>query len=332
MFNDLISVIVPVYNVEKYLRKCIDSVLAQTYNNIEVILVDDGSPDNCGKICDEYSLMDSRIKVIHKENGGLSDARNKGIEAANGKYIMFVDSDDYISNTMIDTMYKHIISDDSDMVICRLLHVDEAGNVTNDFLDMCPHNNMIMSSDNILKWIAKEDILFFVVACCKLYKRSLWSDIRFPKGKLHEDEFVAHHIIGLCNLISFIDEPLYYYVQHGGSITNSKWSVKRLDAVEAYLDRTDYYFNKNYNFEAVNIFRSTISIYTYRSNKIINDTYALSRKQELKTAIKKVYVKNIYKIFKNSSFKSFLYLTLLIIDHRLFYLAVKVFRKCVIRR
>ena len=127
MKNLLVSVIVPIYNVEKYLRKCVDSILNQTYKNLEIILVDDGSPDNCGNICDEYALSDSRIRIIHKKNGGLSDARNAGLDIARGNYILFVDSDDYIDETMVEKLYEALEKEKAEMSLCSFVYVNDDG-------------------------------------------------------------------------------------------------------------------------------------------------------------------------------------------------------------
>ena len=326
-YNDLISIIIPVYNVEKYLRKCIDSVLEQTYKNIEVILVDDGSTDNCGKICDEYLLKDGRIKVIHKENGGLSDARNKGIDASNGKYIMFVDSDDYVDKDMIKLLYNSLINSGADMSICRFVHVDEAGNVTNDFNESLPCENMILTSEHALRWFAVEYLPFFVISCCKLYKRFLWDRIRFPKGKINEDEFVSHEIFGECETITFVNRSLYYYLQRSGSIMSSTIDGRQLDAVEAFFNRAAYYFNKKINFEATKIFYQSVYAFNSRLNKIQLDSIIIGHVKELMRKCRKIYIKNFRLIFKNLSRRSFIYISLGIIDFRLLNLALRIFRK-----
>lgn len=326
MFTELISVIVPVYNVEKYLSKCIDSILEQTYKNLEIILIDDGSTDNSGLICDKYAEKDTRIKVIHKKNGGLSDARNKGIEASTGKYIMFVDSDDYIKNTMISAMYNHIISDNTDMVICRFVHVDENGSVIKNFSSMPPYENIVISSDDILKWFSKENVLYFIVACCKLYKSQLWNDIRFPVGKIYEDEFVAHHIMGKCKQVSVIAEAYYYYLQHSGSITNSKITIKHFDAVEAFLNRSEYFLKRKMNLEAVNTFNRGVTEYIIRSNKMANDLPVVHKKKELVKNFRSAFIKNIFKFVKHCPIKSFVYMTLFVINPKLLELVLKILK------
>lgn len=238
--EELISVIVPVYNVEKYIRKCIDSICAQTYRRLEIILVDDGSPDGCGAICDEYSDRDDRIRVIHKENGGLSDARNAGIEAATGRYIGFVDSDDYIKPEMYETMLRRMKSENADMIICGLLWVDEQGHILTEKQLPVPDRDMVMEGKEALGQLAEKSHACFITAVNRLYKAELLQEIRFPVGRLHEDEFVAHYILEKCGKVCFLREPQYYYVQHSGSIMTESFTLKRLDGAEAWLDRAQY--------------------------------------------------------------------------------------------
>lgn len=239
-----VSVIIPVYNVENYVKKCIDSVINQTYTNIEIILVDDGSTDSCGSICKEYSLRDNRILVIHKKNGGLSEARNVGLSYAKGNYILFVDGDDYIEKNMIEKLYNTILSNDSDMALCNFFYVDE----NEEVCGVSPEIN----TENLDKYSAQK-MLFeedkevpYIVMWNKLFKKEILDDIRFPIGKIHEDEFVIHHIYDRCQSISVITDRLYYYVQRKGSIINQPISVKKLDYYEAFYDRFLFYEKKGY--------------------------------------------------------------------------------------
>ena len=242
--DELISVIVPIYNVEKYICKCVDSILNQTYKNLEIILVDDGSPGRCGQICDEYAAKDSRIRVIHKENGGLSDARNVGIDEAKGEYLSFVDSDDYIAFDMIETLYKTMKENSSDMSVCSLCYVDENGNdITRDSSKWMILNNQQYTSEQYLLALFEK----FIGAVARLYKRELFENVRFPKGKLHEDVFVAYRIIDQCNKISTLSKQMYYYLKRDDSIMNCEYDIRRLDAVEAYLETAEYCKRKNYS-------------------------------------------------------------------------------------
>lgn len=240
--DSLVSVIVPIYKVECYLRKCVDSILNQTYQNLQIILVDDGSPDRCGEICDEYAKMDSRITVIHKQNGGLSDARNAGIDAAHGEYVMFVDSDDYIAETMVEKLYLALISKDAEMSLCSFLYVDEKGIPIPNKNCNSPSKNIVLSGRQAIECTIR-DKGWYSIACCKLYKKDLWNDTCFPIDKYHEDEFVAHVIFEKCKRIACIGEPLYYYVQRSDSIMGKSKdfiSIKNLDASEALIIRGKY--------------------------------------------------------------------------------------------
>lgn len=241
-FNtDLISVIVPVYNVEPYLPKCIESIMSQTYSNLEIILVDDGSPDNCPKICDEYAKKDSRIIVIHKNNGGLSEARNAGIDASSGDWIAFVDSDDYIAPNMVESLHEAADKQNADMAICSVdLFSDDTGGVK-------IHETRTVTADissgyDILK-TTKLGEFNYVISWNKIYRRSLWQKLRYPPGRIHEDAFVAHHLFGMCEKVVCIPASLCYYRQTSGSITNAPYSIKRLDDFDALADRAQYYLD-----------------------------------------------------------------------------------------
>jgi glycosyltransferase involved in cell wall biosynthesis len=236
----LISIIVPIYRVEKYVSKCIDSLLLQTYSNIEIILVDDGSPDRCGEICDEYAAKDNRIKVIHKKNGGLSNARNAGVRVAIGEYIGFVDSDDYVSNNMYEKLYATIVTANAEMAICNYSWVNEDGLVCEkDYAGKIFDG--VLNRDEAFAALYNQSNTCYVTAFNKLYKYSLLNTVRFPDGKIHEDEFTVHHFFDQCNTIACISDSLYFYVQRHGSIT-SEFSIKNLDLYEAYLDRYQFFY------------------------------------------------------------------------------------------
>lgn len=249
MEQNLISVIIPIYKVEKYLRKCIDSVMAQAYKNIEIILVDDGSPDGCGLICDEYAQKDSRIKVIHKENGGLSDARNAGLDIASGEYVMFVDSDDYISEKMCDKLYWALTENNADVSVCNFLHVDEDGR------EIAEMNNDMLIEDEVLsgREILENRLInnwHWVISWNKLYKRTLFDNVRFKVGKQHEDEFIIHEILSQCERVAGVSDAMYYYVQRGDSIMGKGFTVKKLDAAEAFFNRAELFISLGFSAEA----------------------------------------------------------------------------------
>jgi len=235
----LISVIIPVYNVYPYLIKCVDSVISQTHKNLEIILVDDGSSDGSADICDTY-LKDSRVRVLHKENGGLSDARNAGLEEASGEYIFFLDADDYIEPYAFEVMLKALVMNNADIVECRVRHV-YPDNPEKDFIHKKPIAG-IYDGKAALEGIL--DYKFRIVAWNKLYKAELWKNIKFPQGRYHEDEFTIPYIIEGCNKYVSISEALYNYVQRGGSIMNSVLNVRRLDAIKAHQERLKYFSMK----------------------------------------------------------------------------------------
>jgi len=251
--SDLISIIIPVYNVEKYLVRCVDSVIAQTYENIEVILVNDGSTDESQAICEKYVVSDSRIKLINKENGGLSDARNAGITCAEGEYIAFIDSDDYVHQLFIENLYSRIKSDNSDICMCAFHFVNE-GEEDYSAIKKMPDSydyhaegiaEGVYSSDTAMKHISNTRL---VVAWNKLYRRKLFNNIRFPVGRLHEDEFILHGLFAISDDVSIISDKLYFYLQRALSIIGQPYCVRRLDILDAYADRMDFYIT-NVNVE-----------------------------------------------------------------------------------
>lgn len=225
--NSLISVIVPIYKVEKYLRKCIELILSQTYTNLEIILVDDGSPDKCGEICDEYEKKDSRIKVIHKKNGGLSDARNAGLDIMAGNYVAFVDSDDWIE----PQMYEHLLAK------LHYFHADiSIGGVSCDLDD-----NGIINTEKIVSYdsapFSEGNVetmhRFFTTSWAawdKLYKADLFRDIRYPVGEINEDEAIVLQLLSKCTRVCYTNEVFYHYMRRpsSGSITAANFSVKKL--------------------------------------------------------------------------------------------------------
>lgn len=236
MEEPLISVIVPVYKVEPYLDKCISSIVNQTYKNLEIILVDDGSPDNCPTMCDAWAEKDSRIRVIHKTNGGLSDARNAGMTVATGELMAFVDSDDWIVPDMYEYLYQRLTEDNSDIAACGVQMVWE--NKTPSRM-LTRDGNCVLNQEEAMRAIIEESWLKQPV-WYKLYKTALVRDILFPKGKCHEDVFWSYQAVGRAQRVSVSDHIGYYYLQRGGSIMGAGYSLKRLDAVEAKVQRCAY--------------------------------------------------------------------------------------------
>ena len=236
--NELISVIIPIYKVEEYLDECVDSVVAQTYKKLEIILVDDGSPDNCPQMCDDWAQRDVRIRVIHKVNGGLSDARNAGIEIATGEFIAFVDSDDFIKPDMLEKLLSAIQHENADIAACGILSCEGEKQTA------WGCRNVIGESERILA-LLYDDTAYPVSAWNKLYRRKCWQNLRFPVGKTCEDAFTTYQLVHNANRIVMIPEALYCYRIRPGSIMTSAFSEKKMDEEEAW--RCNYQFiDKNY--------------------------------------------------------------------------------------
>lgn len=236
--NSKVSIIVPIYNVEKYLQECINSICKQTYSFLEIILVDDGSPDQCGVICDLNAIKDSRIHVIHKENGGLSSARNIGLELATGEYISFVDSDDFLHPQYIEILLELCHKYDCDIAQCDYLCVSE--NSIKLPLNPCSSLVFYDNKQAIHELCCGSSPYKYTVAWNKLYKRELFDTIRYPLGKIHEDEFVAHQLLWKVKKIAVTNQYLYYYLQRVTSIMGQSYSVKRLDALDAFQKRAEF--------------------------------------------------------------------------------------------
>lgn len=238
MEEALVSIVIPVYNVEKYVEKCVNSVLAQSYRNTEIILVDDGATDGSPTLCDQYAEKDDRVKVIHKKNGGLSDARNAGIEFATGEYLMFVDGDDYISPDMVEILYNAITREKAELSICNFLYVTGDAALMDDNNTNLPIQDEVISGEIVLKEkLFEPKSWYWVTAINKLYDKRLFNEIRFEKGKIHEDEFILHKIMLQCKRIACVSDGLYFYVQRTQSIMHSKLSIKALDKTEAFFLR-----------------------------------------------------------------------------------------------
>lgn len=227
--NDLISIIVPIYNVEKYINKCVDSIINQTYKNLEIILVDDGSPDNCPQICDEYAKKDNRIKIIHKENGGLSSARNAGLDIMTGKYVTFIDSDDYYEPEAIEILYNCIKDSKVQISVMKFLKVYETDSI-----------NKKTNNINTVQYINSIDYLKFL--CEKKISESVWDKLfdieilknkRFEIGRLNEDFIFLSKLLILNNVkISLIDFYGYNYYSRANSITSNGYGKSLIDSVK----------------------------------------------------------------------------------------------------
>lgn len=236
MEEPLISIIVPVYNIEQYLNRCVNSIVGQSYWNLEIILVDDGSTDHCPDLCDAWAEQDNRIKVIHKTNGGLSDARNKGMEIASGEFIGFVDSDDWIDSQMYEKLLTAIKRDESDIAACSVQMVWKDGSLSRMLTKQinCVINKQEAQAELLIERKLKQPVWY------KLYRQSIIRCIPFEVGKCHEDVYWSYQAIGNADKISIIDSIGYYYWQHEDSIMGAGYSLKRLDVMEAYCNRYKY--------------------------------------------------------------------------------------------
>ncbi len=300
MDKPLISVVVPVYNVEEYLPKCLDSILAQDYDNVEIIVVDDGTPDNSGIIADEYAAKFSNIKVIHQKNTGLGGARNTGIDLANGEYIIFIDSDDYIESDMISTLFKTIYETKSEISVCRFNEILENGKI----LDVSGHN--ISSLNKPMKLDSSRELFDISPAAWnKLYKISLFkeSNIRYPSRVWYEDIRTTFKLFAVADSISFTDKPLYNYLLREGSIMrnpNIERNREIIDAMEDLLsffksnDLYDKYFNELEFMTAQHVFWET-------SVRILQ----ITGHHKLLNELRDYTFSNFPKALGNEKFKSF---------------------------
>lgn len=316
--SNKISVIVPVYKVEKYLDTCIQSVLNQTYKNFELLLIDDGSPDKCGEICEKYANSDDRVKVYHKKNGGLSDARNYGIDRATGEYLTFIDSDDKVTAWYLEILLKYALKYDADVVQAKATRVEE------NLSSSAKVNNVIeYTGRNILKHF----LLFQnvgVEAWCKLYKRKCFYDIRFPVGKLHEDNQTTYKIYANSERFILVDNYVYYYRPNANGITGDSFDPRRFSLLEVpkqikkYLgDRADEYNDYlEYYKIRINIYLYTECIY----RNAVNQNYShikLIQKNIKSTNIHNHYLEQKYKII----------IILMKINPKLYEFAVRYIRK-----
>jgi len=253
-----VSIVVPVYNVEKYLITCVESLIGQSYNNIEIILVDDGSTDNCPAICDEYARRDSRVKVIHKENGGLSDARNVGLSVISGELLFFVDSDDYINRYCLEIMVDEMENANSDIIECRSNNFTD-GNDPSWECKPLVNERKVLTKD---EWLTETRLGKFISCAVwnKLYKSELYKDISFPVGRAYEDEATTYKIINKVEKICRIDGELYLYRLRENSIMTGTMTLKKIaDRMQAFIERVDFFY-ENGNKLAENFSRAKLCL------------------------------------------------------------------------
>lgn len=229
-----ISVVVPVYKVEAYLSRCVDSILRQSFSDFELILVDDGSPDRCGEYCDAYEHKDSRVRVIHRENGGLSAARNSGIDVAQGQWITFIDSDDWIHPDYLRLIYDGVSSNGVKIAVGRYVQVSDDTQVD----DSAVAAKAVLVEPEEL-WVSSRTNA--TVAWAKLYHRSLFDTVRFPVGKYHEDEYVTYKLLFGCQQVAFVDAPIYRYYYNNASISRLNYLKRLPDIQEAFSSHEAFF-------------------------------------------------------------------------------------------
>ncbi|NHC43501.1 glycosyltransferase [Bacillus sp. MM2020_1] len=314
-----ISIIVPVYNTEPFLKKCLDSILSQTFKDFELIIINDGSTDKSGSICDEFALKDKRVKVIHKENGGLSSARNTGIRIAEGEFLGFVDSDDYLEKEMYKVLYTLCKKTNSDIAICKFSR-EVKGKLQKE-----PNNELIleMNHDDALRNLFK-GVLYRFSVCNKLFKKACFDDIIFPEGRVHEDLSTTYKLFAKSNKAVYTSYPGYVYVKREESILTSKFNKKRLDAFLGWEEilsfMSDNYPNLTNEFLCCFAFGSIDNIHY-----ILNQVENRGDKENYLKVIQSLVRKHFSKLLLNNSlsFKYKLTLALLIINTNLLVLSGK---------
>lgn len=240
--NHMISIVIPVYKVEDVLDRCIRSVIAQTYPHWEVILVDDASPDRSSALCDRWVAKDSRIHVIHQSHAGVATARNRGIAAAHGDFLTFIDSDDFVEPNYLSCLVEAQERTNADLVMSSAICEDDAGKPKRQNEQWGFAEQQTINGNEALA------VLGATIGCvlwAKLYSRRIVSALHFPDGKIHEDEFVLHHVYYACKTVTLLSEITYHYIDDKPSIMHSEYTVKRLDRIEALIDRLAFYASHN---------------------------------------------------------------------------------------
>lgn len=303
----LISVIIPVYNVKDYLRKCLDSICNQTYRNLEILVIDDGSTDGSGAVCDDYAAKDLRINVIHKENGGQSSARNRGIAMAKGDYLAFVDSDDWIENEMYEKLYDNIIKYGVDISMCS-------------YIQHYPNRSRAKcDSDQIFIWTGREAIRELIrgkkvtsMVWDKLYKRSLFDEIKFPAGKIFEDAAIVYRLFAKANKVLLLEKPYYHYVTRPGSTMNQNFynGERNLIAFNVMRDRS--YFLYDFDKE---LWGKSLNIVALKGVQLVERSFLDSANAEAGAKIRDYVCTELSKIDRSHLRPDLRVKTYLVVDH-----------------
>lgn len=293
MNQELITVIIPVYNVEKYLSECINSIIKQTYTNLEIILINDGSTDNSPNICIQFQEKDNRIKLINKENGGLSSARNAGIDIAKGKYLVFVDSDDYVDVKYIEKLYNLATINKTKIAQCAIWKVNDE----KEKIEKIGYSsNEIKNGKEMIKDIYSNHWLENIVVWNKIYEKSIFKNIRFPLGKINEDEFTTYKILYNETKISITDDSLYFYRQSNNSLMRKKFNIRRLNLLEALEGRIEFFYKNG----EIELYDMTIKAYLNKCiESYMNVRIYIENSKDIQKMIKRKYFEYSEKIFKN---------------------------------
>lgn len=271
VYKEKISVIVPIFNTEKYIKNCIDSIISQTYNNLEIILIDDGSKDRSGEICDEYQKKDKRIQVVHKENGGQSSARNRGLDIATGDYIAFVDSDDTVENEMYEKLLSFMKRKNLDIAVCNYYTVQNG----NKSIAKRVKHNYVFNTKQAMKILPKNDILDFS-PCNRLFHRSVFEGLRFEEGVIYEDQRLSYRYFSRARRVGCFTEPLYNYYQRENSTIRGSINLNVLQSIEAYEDMEKYYKNNFPKYEGI------VYLYKVKNAVLLYEFLILSSVEEKK--------------------------------------------------
>ncbi|OFT09369.1 glycosyltransferase family 2 protein [Limosilactobacillus fermentum] len=238
----VVSVIVPVYNVQNFIGKCIESILSQTFKDFELLLVNDGATDHSKEICEKFAEIDNRVRVLNKKNGGLSDARNYGLDNSKCDYVIFIDGDDYVDERFIEKLYTAITNTDSEVAVCEYAEVSEQGDVISEVSLNSQVGSSELTGKDILRLFYQPGGVVNQVVWNKIYKRSVFKDVRFAKGRFYEDGYIMAPLYWNIRKVSLVREKLYFYVKRSGSIMNSKLNMKKLtDADESFLYRMEFF-------------------------------------------------------------------------------------------
>lgn len=319
-----ISIIVAVYNVEKYLDRCIKSILNQSFKEFELILVDDGSTDNSGIICNKYGKQDSRVKVIHKINGGVSSARNEGLKIAIGEYIGFVDSDDFINKYMYETLYENLIKNNADISMCNFDRVSYFSEEKQNYLD---GNNevIIYTKEEVLSKLYDNEKIKFIVQWNKIYNKKLFLNLFYDIGKYHEDEFIIHKIIYNANKIVYSSNKYYYYFENNNSIMRKEFNINRVDIIEALDKRMKFFRDKHLvdlEYKTQDLYLNYFIKYFYIVKFEFNNNIKIKQ-------LKKIFIKNYRYLCMNPKYNisGKVLWVILIINPNLFYYLLKIKNK-----